>query len=101
MIGVPHLEFEPRRYFALGFVPREQRFLFRYNNLFLRHQIVEREHKSPVEITLARQRPVMYVRTLAVFRAFQPPVNDKTRAKSYYNINGFHTVAASALERTV
>lgn len=76
MIGVPHLELEPGRYFAFRFVPREERFFLWYNDFLFRYQVVEREQKSPVEVALSRQRPVVYVRALTVIRTFQPPLDN-------------------------
>lgn len=70
MIGVPHLKFESGRYFALCLIPREKRFFFRYHDFFLRHEIVEREQKPPIEVPFTRQWPVVNVRALAVFGTF-------------------------------
>lgn len=73
MVRVPDLKLQPRRNLTLRLIPWKER-LFPWNNyLFLRYEIIERIYKSPVKIPLARQRPIVYIRVLAIFGALQPP----------------------------
>jgi len=58
MVGVPDLEVESSRNLRFRLIPREHVILARDNDLFLRHEVVERKDEAPVEVAFSRQRPV-------------------------------------------
>lgn len=63
---VPHLKHQLSRYFALCLFQGKYVFSFTNHHLFLCWEIVEREHKAPVEVALSCQGVVMYVCLLLV-----------------------------------
>lgn len=73
MVRVPDLQLQPGGDLALRLVPGEHGLLARDDDLLLGHQVVEGEDEAPVEVALARQRPVVDVRALAVLRPLEPP----------------------------
>lgn len=72
---VPHLKHQLSRYFPLCLFQGKYVFSFTNHHLFLCWEVVEWEHKAPVEVALSCQGVVMYVCLLLVlFQALYPPM---------------------------
>lgn len=66
MIGVPYLKVEPCWDLVLRLIPGEHGLLLGDNNLLLSHQVIERVHKAPVEVSFTSDGVIMDIRVLLV-----------------------------------
>ena len=60
------------KYLACRFIPWEHGFLFWDDDFLLGCQVLERKNESPVEVSLARQRSIVDVRSLSINRVLKP-----------------------------
>lgn len=79
MVGVPDLQREARWDLVLGLIPGEHGLFLRYYNLLLRHEVIEGEDEAPVEVALAGQGVVVYVRVLLVLLLSLEPSVEGTK----------------------
>ena len=72
-VGVPDLQVQSGWDLGDGLVPGEHALLPGDDNFLLCWQVLERKDKSPVEVSLPGQRPVVDVRGLDIIWTLQPP----------------------------
>ena len=74
-VCIPDLDREPGRNLGDAVIPREHALLLADHDLLLCRKILEREDKSPVEVSLARQGPVVDICCLGVLGPSEPALD--------------------------